>query len=153
MKADLFFSVILCGMREPVFVPNAAQGQLGGAQMHVLTHYCVLWKYLSRTKSGNCMQTCTYVQYSPPQESKEKERFSIDFWASQSQRRWPQLCHHPSQSEGMMSSHFFHIWVLICCSESTHTHTHSHTHTRTQTEAIKQPALLEADDRIFFAIL
>lgn len=73
-----------------MFVQNAAQGQLGGAQMRVVTHYCVLCKYLShihKTESGNCMQTCTDMQYSTPQESKERERFSIDFWASQSQHR------------------------------------------------------------------
>lgn len=106
---------------------------------------CPTW---TKTKSGNCVQTCTYVHYSTPQESKERERFSIDFWASQSQRRWPQLCHHPSQSAGMMSSHFFHIWVLICCSECAHTHTHAHT----QKQSGSQPCL-EADDRIIFAIL
>lgn len=48
-------------------------------------------------------------------ERKEKGRFSTVFSPSQSHSRWPQVYSNLSQSKVMMSSHFFHIWALICC--------------------------------------
>lgn len=48
-------------------------------------------------------------------KGKGRGRFSTDFSPSQSHSRWPQLCSNPSQSQVMMSSHFFRIWSLICC--------------------------------------
>lgn len=123
--------------------------------------YCwILYDCIHTNKHILTCETCTKAHPPALQELKEKGRgrFSTDFSPSQSHSRWPQVYSNPSQSKVMMSSHFFHIWALICCRCVTQQEKQPALFTwelvsYSLKQAVRQPALFGSCWLKFFAVL